>query len=73
MTGIFRIIFFIFIGYILVKSFRFLLVIFKSVTAKPEGEKIYETKKANTKIDKKDIIDAQFEEIDVKENTSSNN
>lgn len=71
--GIFRIIFFIFIGYILVKAFRFLFLIYKSVTAKPDEEMIYEAKRAKTKIDKKDIIDAQFEEIDVKKNTSSNN
>lgn len=71
--GIFRIIFFIFIGYILVKAFRFLFLIYKSVTSKPEEEKIYEAKRADTKINKKDIIDAQFEEIDVKENSSSNN
>ena len=72
MTGFFRIIFFIFVGYILVKAFRFIVTIFTSVKGKPNEEKIYETKRAETKIDKKDIIDAQFEEIDVKDSQSSN-
>lgn len=72
MTGFFRILFFIFVGYILVKGFRFLVTIFTSVRAKPEEEKVHEAKRAKTKIDKKDIIDAQFEEIDVKDSQSNN-
>lgn len=63
---IFRIIFFVFLGYILVKTFRYLTSIFKAVNPKSEGERVYEADN-KVKIDEKDVIEAQFEEIDEKE------
>ena len=71
MTGIFRILFFILLGYILIKSFKLIKSIFTSVNSRDEGKKVYETKRHGSKIDRKDVIDAQFEEIDVKDKSST--
>lgn len=61
-----KFIFYIFIGYLIYKAVQFFRVIF---TAKKEdsNQKVYNAKSGKVKIDKKDVIDAQFEEIDVKE------
>ena len=60
MTGLFRILFFIFLGYLLVKTFKFLMSVFKVVSRKKEDDRVYDTAAHKSKIDKKDVIDAQF-------------
>jgi hypothetical protein len=67
-----RIILFVFLGYILVKTFKFLKSLFTIMNRKKEDDKIYDTSAQKSKIDKKDVIDAQFEEIEVKDDSSSN-
>ena len=67
-----KVIYVIIIGYILFKAYKFLKSIFTSISAQKEAEKVHGTSNKKTKIDKKDVIDAQFEEIDTKENNSSN-
>ncbi len=63
MTGLFRILLFIFFGYVLMKTFRYIFSIFSSVSAKREEQQVYQTRSSSSKIDKKDIVDAKFEEI----------
>jgi hypothetical protein len=70
---LFRILFFAFLGYIVIKSVRFLINIFTAVKSGKSEEKVYGTSKPKSKIDKKDVIDAQFEEIDVKNNKTEEN
>jgi hypothetical protein len=67
-----RIILFVFLGYILVKTFKFLKSLYTIMNSKKEEDKIYDTSAQKSKIDKKDVIDAQFEEIEVKDDSSSN-
>jgi sortase (surface protein transpeptidase) len=71
MTGILRILIFILFGYIIIKSIKYFVSIFTAVKESKEEKKVYETARSKSKIDKKDVIDAQFEEIDVKEDQSS--
>lgn len=70
MVGLFRFLFFIFLGYLIVKAFKFLRTIFKGVSTN-EKQKVYDSSSKKTKIDKKDVIDAKFEEIEVDKNSSS--
>ena len=70
---LFRLILFALLGYILVKSVRFLINIFTAVKAGKAEEKVYTTSKTKSKIDKKDVIDAEFEEIDIKSKNSDEN
>ena len=72
MTGFFRILLFILIGYIIVKSFKFFKSIFNSISAKNEENKVHNSQ-SKVKIDRKDVIDAQFEEIDTKDKSSQQN
>ncbi|MCB0752583.1 MAG: hypothetical protein KDC52_14020 [Ignavibacteriae bacterium] len=68
--GFFRLIFFIILGYIIIKTFKFIINMFTGISEAKKEQQVYETKNARSKIDKKDVIDAKFEEIDDKENTS---
>lgn len=70
---LFRILLFAILGYILVKSVRFLINIFTAIKSVKQDEKVYTTSKTKTKIDKKDVIDAEFEEIDTKTPNSDEN
>ena len=70
---LFRLLLFALLGYILVKSIRFLINIFKAVKAGKKEEKVYTTSNTKSKIDKKDVIDAEFEEIDIKSKNSDEN
>ncbi len=67
---LFRLLLFALLGYIIVKSVKFLINIYMAVKAGKTEEKVYGTSNTKTKIDKKDVIDAQFEEIDVKNEKS---
>jgi len=71
MTGLLRILFFILIGYLLVKTVKFIKSVLKSVKTQREEERVRETSRSKSKIDKKDVIEAQFEEIEVKDNSES--
>ncbi len=71
MTGLFRLIFYILIGYIFYKSYKAIVNILRNSTNKKSDSKIYENGKIRNKIDKNDVVDAQFEEIDEKENPPS--
>lgn len=73
MPGLFRIILFFLLGYIIVKSFKFFKAIFASVKAQKQEDRVYESSNPKSKIDKKDVIDAQFEDIEEKDNSTSNN
>jgi hypothetical protein len=70
---LFRLLLFALLGYILVKSIRFLINIFTAVKAGKKEEKVYTTSNTKSKIDKKDVIDAEFEEIDIKSKNSDEN
>ncbi len=70
---LFRLLLFALLGYILVKSVRFLINIFTAVKAGKKEEKVYTTSNTKSKIDKKDVIDAEFEEIDIKSKNSDEN
>ncbi len=69
--GIFRFIFFVLLGYIIIKSFRFLMKIFFKGVSTSEKQKVYEPSHSKNKIDKKDVIDAKFEEIEVNKESKS--
>ena len=73
MPGLFRIILFFLLGYIIVKSFKFFKSIFASINSKKQEDRVYESSHQKSKIDKKDVIDAQFEEIEDKDNSTSHN
>ena len=68
-----KIIFAIIVGYIIVKSYKFFKSLYTIVSSKKEDERVHNTSGSNSKIDKKDVIDAQFEDIDAKDKSSSNN
>ena len=67
---LFKFILYTILGYIIIKSVRVLVNIF---TAGKAEEKVYTTSKTKPKIDKKDVIDAEFEEIDIKSKNSDEN
>lgn len=59
-------------GYIIYKAIQlFSRVYFTKQSSNSPGN-IHQNKNNSTKIDKRDVIEAQFEEIDVNENPSSN-
>ncbi len=64
------ILFFIF-AYLFFKASRFLKKMFSQVNSHSDEPKVHQAKKNKPKIDQKDVIDAKFEEIDGKENSSS--
>ena len=66
-----KLIYYMIVGYLLVKAYKYFKALFIGVKKSNEDPKVHQTKKSESKISEKDIIDAKFEEIDVKENTSS--
>jgi len=66
-----KLILYIIFGYLFYKISKYVMKIFTKVESKKEEPKVHQTKGSNTKIDKKDVIDAKFEEIDGKESSSS--
>ena len=71
MTGVLRILVFILFGYIIYKAVKFVFSVFTSVSSSKAEEKVKQGAENNSKIDKKDVIEAQFEEIDDKEDPSA--
>jgi len=70
---ILRILVFVLFGYILFKTLKFVLSVFKSINHQRAEEKVRQASDSKSKIDKEDIIDAQFEEIEDKKDQSSTN
>ena len=66
MPGLFRLIFYFLIGYLIYKGYKILLH-FLSGSGSKTDQKVYTTEKNRKKINREDIIEAQFEDIDVKE------
>ncbi|MBK7106212.1 MAG: hypothetical protein IPH62_13095 [Ignavibacteriae bacterium] len=71
MTGLFRLLFYILIGYIFYKSYKVIVNMFRNSSRKSSDENIFERENVKSRINKKDAVDAQFEEIDEKENPPS--
>ncbi|MCB9247506.1 MAG: hypothetical protein H6613_02690 [Ignavibacteriales bacterium] len=51
--GFFRLIFFIILGYIIIKTFKFIINMFTGISEAKKEQQVYETKNARSKIDKK--------------------
>ena len=68
-----KLILYIIFGYLFYKISKFVMKMFNQVKPHKEEPKVHQTKGSKTKIDKKDVIDAKFEEIDGKEGSSSEN
>ncbi len=56
--------------YLAYKLANFLKRLFASNSPDETSQKVYGTADRRTKIDKKDVIDAQFEEIDIKDKST---
>ena len=66
-----RIIYFILIGYLVYKALQFFKRLFIIKSSAETSQKVYSTSNSKTNIDKNDVIDAQFEEIEIKDKSSS--
>jgi hypothetical protein len=64
-------IFYLIAGYLLFKLYKYFKILDASINTNKKEPKVHQTTKSKRKINDKDIIDAKFEEIDVKENPSS--
>lgn len=68
-----KFIFLLFFGYLFYKTIHFLKGLFFNERSNNDYYKVNEPNRTRTKIDQKDVIDAQFEEIEINENSSSKN
>lgn len=68
----FRFIFYVILGYFIIKILRYLMKIFSSSFTKEKTE-VHNNSRTTGKIDKKDIIEAKFEEIETKNDSPSDN
>lgn len=66
-----NIILFLIFVYLAYKLANFIKRLFASNTPDETSQKVYGAAKSKPKIDEKDVIDAQFEEIDTKDKSSS--
>ena len=66
-----NIVLFLIFGYLAYKLASFLKRLFTTNTQNEPSQKVHRNGNSKTKIDKKDIIDAQFEEIEVKDKSAS--
>ena len=73
MTGLLRILVFFLFGYILFKTIKYVISVYTSIKNQAQDGRVKETKKSSSKIDKKDVIDAHFEEIEDSDKSSSAN
>jgi len=62
----------ILLAYLIYKGIQFFKGLF-SAQSRGSSEKVYDSDGKKNKIDKKDVIDAQFEDIDVSNKSSSKN
>ena len=68
MAGLVKLIFYIIIGYIFYKSYKVIVNSFKNSSNKNTRDDIFERENVRSKINKKEVIDAEFEEIKETEN-----
>lgn len=66
-----NIILFLIFVYLAYKLANFIKRLFAANTPDKNSQKVYGSANSKTKIDKKDVIDAQFEEIDTKDKSTS--
>lgn len=66
-----KFIFLVFAGYLIFKAIKFFKIIFAVKKSAESSQRVYDTSNRKSKIDKKDVIDAQFEEIEIKDNSTS--
>lgn len=66
--AIFYFIIYMFLGYILIKTFRYLKDIFFN-SSNTSKSRVQDSQRKKSPIDNKDIIEADFEEIDEKNNS----
>lgn len=66
----FKIIFFVFAGYLIFKAIKFFKIIFAVKKSAESSQRVYDAPVRKSKIDKKDVIDAQFEEIEIKDKSN---
>ncbi len=66
-----KLIYYMIVAYLIVKTYKYFKAMFIGVKKNNEEPKVYQPNNVKRKIDDKDIVDAKFEEIDVKENPSS--
>ena len=67
MPGLFRLILYILIGYIIYKGYKILLHYLSGSSGSRPEQKVHGTENHKNKINKDDIIEAQFEDIDDEE------
>ena len=68
MAGLVKLIFYIIIGYIFYKSYKVIVNSFRRTSNRNSGQDIFERENVKSKINKKEVIDAEFEDISDKEN-----
>ncbi|MBK8945933.1 MAG: hypothetical protein IPM32_11770 [Ignavibacteriae bacterium] len=68
MTGIFRLLFYILIGYIFYKSYKVIVNMFRNSSNRNSETNIFDKENVKSKINKKEVIDAEFEDINDKDN-----
>ncbi|MCW8850322.1 MAG: hypothetical protein OQJ81_10130 [Melioribacteraceae bacterium] len=66
-----NIILFLIFGYLAYKLANFIKRLFAAHTTDEASQKVHGAANSKTKIDKKDVIDAQFEEIEIKDKSAS--
>ena len=66
----FKFIFFVFAGYLIFKAIKFFKIIFAVKKSAESSQRVYDAPVRKSKIDKKDVIDAQFEEIEIKDKSN---
>lgn len=70
MISLLRILVFILFGYILFKTIKYVISVYTSIRNQQQDGRVKESEKSSSKIDKKDVIDAHFEEIDDSDKSS---
>ena len=70
MTGLLRILVFFLFGYILFKTIKYVISVYTSIKDQQRDARVKESEKSSSKIDKKDVIDAHFEEIEDSDKSS---
>jgi len=69
---LFRLILYIIIGYIIYKGYKILLHYLSGSSSKKSEQRVQGTGNHQNKINKDDIIEAQFEDIDDEDNPTEN-
>jgi hypothetical protein len=67
-----KVIFYFLIGYIIYKGYKILLSLLSNSSGKKSEQKVYGSENSSKKINKDDIIEAHFEDLDDKEDPTEN-